>query len=86
MEDRSSILRELRICRFCLTEQEPLNNIYVKDKNNAIPLPLQIMACVALEVCILAKFKKILLIKNKLLFFNITRIVLNWIYLRFFVL
>lgn len=40
----------MHICRFCLTEKDPLSNIYERDNKNATPLPLQIMACVAIEV------------------------------------
>lgn len=49
-EDRANVLRQMKICRFCLTEEEPLINIYAKDVKQTIPLPLQIMACVAIEV------------------------------------
>lgn len=62
MEDRPSILRELKICRFCLTEKDPLTNIYEKDKNSTIPLPLQIMACCALEVCIFDMILKVFIL------------------------
>ncbi|XP_044729852.1 protein suppressor of hairy wing-like [Chrysoperla carnea] len=50
--DRKVILKSMRICRFCLTDQEPLTSIYEKDvrSKNLIPLPLQIMACVSIEV------------------------------------
>ncbi|KAF5279541.1 hypothetical protein FQR65_LT03363 [Abscondita terminalis] len=50
MEKRASILREMKICRFCLGEDEPLTNIYERDGKQSVPLPLQIMACVAIEV------------------------------------
>lgn len=50
LEGRANILREKKICRFCMDETGPLTNIYEKD-NKSVPLPLQIMACVAIEVC-----------------------------------
>lgn len=45
-------LKLKRICRFCLTQDEPLTNIYSNEnrKNSRAPLPLQIMACVSIEV------------------------------------
>lgn len=51
MEERANVLRGMKICRFCLSEDEPLTNIYEKDGKQSVPLPLQIMACVAIEVC-----------------------------------
>ncbi|KAJ8920535.1 hypothetical protein NQ315_005404 [Exocentrus adspersus] len=54
MEDRANILREMRVCRFCLSSDENvLTNIYDKhstDTKQSVPLPLQIMACIAIEV------------------------------------
>ncbi|CAG9840371.1 unnamed protein product [Diabrotica balteata] len=57
MEDRSNILRRMKVCRFCLcNEENDLLNIqekHVQDPDINIPLPslpLQIMACVAIEV------------------------------------
>lgn len=50
-EDRANILRAMQICRFCLSDTGHLTNIHVKDGKQAVPLPLQIMACVAIEVC-----------------------------------
>lgn len=48
----TEMLREKRICRFCLTQEEPMSNIYSNEnrKNSRAPLPLQIMACVSIEV------------------------------------
>lgn len=48
-------LKSKRICRFCLTQEEPLTNIYSSEnrKNSRAPLPLQIMACVSIEVKLL---------------------------------
>lgn len=57
MEDRANILREMKICRFCLCNEEPmLTNIYERQRSESkfsVPLPLQIMACSAIEVRIL---------------------------------
>ncbi|XP_063906989.1 zinc finger protein pita-like isoform X1 [Zophobas morio] len=53
MENRANILRAMNICRFCLSEEGPLTNIYErqpKDNKQTVPLPLQLMACVAIEV------------------------------------
>lgn len=50
MEKRACILREMKICRFCLTEDELLSNIYERDHKQLVPLPLQIMACIGIEV------------------------------------
>ncbi|XP_050517320.1 zinc finger protein 271-like [Diabrotica virgifera virgifera] len=57
MEDRSNILRRMKVCRFCLcNEEDNLLNIQEKhpqDPDINIPLPslsLQIMACVSIEV------------------------------------
>lgn len=43
----------MKICRFCLDEKGPLSKIHEtdnKDGKHTVPLPLQIMACVAIEV------------------------------------
>lgn len=47
-------LKQKRICRFCLSQEEPLSNIYSNEnrKNSRAPLPLQIMACVSIEVSV----------------------------------
>lgn len=52
MESRPAPLRSRRVCRFCLTESEPLNFIYERDHSKPfqVPLTLQIMSCVAIEV------------------------------------
>lgn len=52
MENRPAPLRSRRVCRFCLTESEPLSYIYERDHNKPfqVPLTLQIMSCVAIEV------------------------------------
>lgn len=49
-------IRQMKICRFCLDEEGPFSSIYErqinKDKDRqSVPLPLQLMACVAIEVC-----------------------------------
>ncbi|KYN41294.1 hypothetical protein ALC56_04445 [Trachymyrmex septentrionalis] len=52
MENRPAPLRSRRVCRFCLTDSEPLSFIYERDHNKPfqVPLALQIMSCVAIEV------------------------------------
>lgn len=52
MEKRKETLRSKRVCRFCLTDDEPLTSIYDRSirGKNPVPLALQIMACVAIEV------------------------------------
>jgi len=54
MENRPAPLRSRRVCRFCLTESEPLSFIYERDhtKPFQVPLTLQIMSCVAIEVSV----------------------------------
>lgn len=54
MEERADILRNMQICRFCLDDNGPFTSIYERDTGDGkhtVPLPLQIMACVAIEVC-----------------------------------
>lgn len=55
MENRPAPLRSRRVCRFCLTETEPLSFIYERDHSKPfqVPLTLQIMSCVAIEVIFL---------------------------------
>lgn len=45
-------LKEKPVCRFCLTQDEVLTNIYsVKSNANLqVSLSMQIMACVSIEV------------------------------------
>ncbi|KAL0119559.1 hypothetical protein PUN28_007776 [Cardiocondyla obscurior] len=52
MENRPAPLRSRRVCRFCLSDTEPLSFIYDRDHNKPfqVPLALQIMSCVAIEV------------------------------------
>lgn len=50
-KQRANLLRNMRVCRFCLDEAGPFTNIYEKDgAKQTVPLPVQIMACVAIEV------------------------------------
>lgn len=46
-------LKEKLICRFCLTQDDPLTNIYStkNQQHSQASLSLQIMACVSIEVC-----------------------------------
>lgn len=53
-KQRANLLRNLQVCRFCLDDRGPFTNIYdknIKDAKQTVPLPVQIMACVAIEVC-----------------------------------
>ncbi|XP_043467831.1 uncharacterized protein LOC122502039 isoform X2 [Leptopilina heterotoma] len=52
MENRPATLRSRRVCRFCLTESEPLSYIYDREMSRSflVPLTLQIMSCVGIEV------------------------------------
>lgn len=53
-KQRAVILRAMQACRFCLDDAGPFTNIYdknVQDTKQTVPLPVQIMACVAIEVC-----------------------------------
>uniref|UniRef100_A0A1Q3F111 C2h2-type zn-finger protein n=1 Tax=Culex tarsalis TaxID=7177 RepID=A0A1Q3F111_CULTA len=54
-EQLAEELKAKRICRFCLTQAEPLSDIFGTDEaspegKKSTPLTLQIMACVAIEV------------------------------------
>lgn len=57
LEDRKQFLRDSRMCRFCLYKGDTLTSIYEKlpasSGHSQIPLPLQIMACVSIEVLLL---------------------------------
>lgn len=46
----AEVLREMKVCRFCLDDAGPLSSIYERDAKQTVPLPLQVMACVAIEV------------------------------------
>ncbi|KYM97713.1 PREDICTED: zinc finger and BTB domain-containing protein 24-like [Cyphomyrmex costatus] len=52
MENSLEPLYSQRICRFCLSDSRPLNSIYERTDNKSVhvPLTLQIMSCVAIEV------------------------------------
>lgn len=54
-ENRANILRNMQICRLCLNSDGNLTNIYddSKNKKKVMPLYLQIVACVNVEVRIL---------------------------------
>lgn len=47
-------LKEAKVCRFCLAQNEPLTNIYSKEnsRNSPVSLSMQIMACVSIEVSV----------------------------------
>ncbi|XP_019772472.2 zinc finger protein 91 isoform X2 [Dendroctonus ponderosae] len=50
MEERQKTLRKMKICRFCFGGQDKeLRSIYQKEPKT-VPLPLQIMSCVSIEV------------------------------------
>lgn len=53
-EQLTEELKTKRICRFCLTQDEPLSDIFNapadSSRKTAAPLALQIMACVSIEV------------------------------------
>lgn len=51
-QQRETELRSKRICRMCLTQEEPLSDMYSNENRikSRVPLPLQIMASVSLEV------------------------------------
>lgn len=51
-ENRANILRNMQICRLCLNSDGNLTNIYddSKNKKKVMPLYLQIVACVNVEV------------------------------------
>jgi len=52
MESRPAQLRSRKVCRFCLTDNESLSYIYDREINRPyqVPLALQIMSCVSIEV------------------------------------
>lgn len=45
-------LKERPVCRFCLTQDDSLTNIYStkSNTNSQVSLSMQIMACVSIEV------------------------------------
>lgn len=56
--DREEEMRTKRICRMCLTTEEPLSDMYSNENRlkSRVPLPLQIMSSVSLEVRIYTYF------------------------------
>lgn len=56
MDDRANILKQMKVCRFCLSDVEnDLTSIHERLNKNSVniplpSLPLQIMACIAIEV------------------------------------
>lgn len=53
VDERTAELKAKRICRFCMSQDDKLlSNIYSRENRlkNSVPLPLQIMACVSIEV------------------------------------
>lgn len=52
--DREFELRSKQICRFCMSTEEPLTDLYSNENRlkSRVPLPLQIMACVSIEVSV----------------------------------
>ncbi|CAG9772573.1 unnamed protein product [Ceutorhynchus assimilis] len=50
MEERKRTLGNMKICRFCFSEDEKeLTSIYNKEAKS-VPLPIQIMSCISIEV------------------------------------
>lgn len=43
-------LKEKLVCRFCLSQDDLLSNIYSGKSNAQISLSMQIMSCVSIEV------------------------------------
>lgn len=43
-------LKEKPVCRFCLSQDDALTNIYSTKSNSQVSLTIQIMACVSIEV------------------------------------
>lgn len=54
MEVGNSVLDFNKVCRLCLSEETVMSSIYSDADNlsTTVPLPLKIMACVSVEVCI----------------------------------
>ncbi|XP_061382933.1 zinc finger protein 629-like isoform X1 [Danaus plexippus] len=52
MEKRKESLRAAKVCRFCLSQDQSLDNLYDRNRapKNAINLHLKILSCVAIEV------------------------------------
>ncbi|CAK1599867.1 unnamed protein product [Parnassius mnemosyne] len=52
MEKRKESLSALKLCRFCLTQNESLGSLYDRHHTpkNSVDLPLKILSCVSIEV------------------------------------
>lgn len=52
METRKESLSALKVCRFCLTQNDSLSSLYEKSKapKNSVTLSTKILTCVAIEV------------------------------------
>ncbi|CAB3237286.1 unnamed protein product [Arctia plantaginis] len=52
METRKDNLTALKLCRFCLSQDETLTSLYDRNRapKNSVPLPLKILSCVSIEV------------------------------------
>lgn len=52
METRKETLNTLKLCRFCLTQDETLTSLYDRRRapKNSVPLTLKILSCVSIEV------------------------------------
>jgi len=52
VDERNNELKSKQICRCCMNQYVSLSNIYSRENRlkSTVPLPLQIMACVSIEV------------------------------------
>ncbi|XP_075982611.1 uncharacterized protein LOC142980878 isoform X6 [Anticarsia gemmatalis] len=52
METRKETLSNLKLCRFCLSQDETLTSLYDRSRapKNSVPLALKILSCVSIEV------------------------------------
>lgn len=51
MEKRKESLSDIKLCRFCLTQDSSLTSLYDRSRDPIlVTLPLKIMACVSIEV------------------------------------
>lgn len=59
-------LKEKPVCRFCLTTDEALTNIYSakSNMNSQVSLTMQVMSCVSIEVCFINDIVSIMLIDS----------------------
>lgn len=60
--ERELELRSKRICRFCLSTEEPLTDLYSNDNRlkSRVPLPLQILSSVSIEVSAVREWASLL--------------------------